>query len=631
MFRKILGSTALLLLCFNMIGQENRTFSGFGNNLINKDWGAAHSPVLRVSSVNYADGFSQINDANLLSPRDISNRLFEQTENISDTYNLSDFVWVFGQFIDHDITLVEGNDLETVLLEVPEDDAYFPTDAHIRTSRNLANQGTGTSINNPRQYTNEISSFVDGSAIYGSSEERANWLRSFVDGKLKVSEGDLLPWNTVTGNAIDEIDLSSPFMADDTRSLNKYFVAGDVRANENPLLVGIHTIFVREHNRQCDIIKADHPSWSDERIYQRARKIVGAFLQNILFYEFLPALGVYLPEYRGYNDQMNPSISNVFSAAAFRIGHTLINSDILRMDNEGDEISDGSIKLKDAFFNPQAIVLANGIDPYFKGMGTQVMQKMDCKIVGDLRNFLFGGPQSGALDLAAINIYRGRDRGISDYNTLRQDFGLPSVNNFEDFVASPEDAQTLENIYGSVDNVDAWVGMLAEEHLNESTFGQLVMRIMESQFQNLRDGDRFYFENDPAFTVKDRNTIKNTRLYDILMRNTSLSIMQKDLFFAMPHSDIPDGPEIGMELLDAGLFPNPASSMTMVKLFSDRETDVKISIFSIDGQMLSSFNSPILEGDNVVEIQIEENWPIGFYNILIEAGETFNILRLIKE
>lgn len=621
----------MLLLCFNMIGQENRSLSGYGNNLINNDWGAAHSEVLRVSTVNYKDGFSEINDSHLPIPREISNTLFEQKESIFDLYNLSDFVWVFGQFIDHDITLVEGNALETILLDVPSNDEYFPSDAKIFTSRNLIREGSGTAIGNPRQFTNEISSFVDGSAIYGSSEDRANWLRSFEDGKLKVSDGDLLPWNTETGEANDEIDSASPFMADDTRSLQKYFVAGDVRANENPLLTGIHTIFVREHNRLCDEIKSNHPTWNDERIYQRARKIVGAYLQNILFYEFLPALGVYLPEYQGYNNQINPSISNVFSAAAFRIGHTMINSNILRMDNEGEEIANGSIQLKDAFFNPQAVLLADGIEPYFKGMGTQVMQRLDCKIVSDLRNFLFGGPGSGALDLAAINIYRGRDRGISDYNTLRQDFGLPAVKDFEDFVGSAEDAQTLEEIYGSVDNIDAWVGMLAEDHLNDATFGQLVMRIMENQFQSLRDGDRFYFENDPAFTVNERKNIKNTHLYDILMRNTSLSIMQKELFFAMPHSDIPDGPEIGTEFLNASIFPNPASSFTTMKIFSDKESDLNVRIFSINGQLMSSANYNLIEGNNNIEIIIDENWPLGFYNILVESGDSYNILRLIKE
>ncbi|RZV55809.1 MAG: hypothetical protein EX254_11065, partial [Flavobacteriaceae bacterium] len=500
MIRKIWGSLFFVLLSVYVSGQENRSISGTGNNLTNHDWGSANSQILRVTNPNYADGFSTPNDAHLPIPREISNSLFDQQDQIFDSFKLSDYVWVFGQFIDHDITLVESDDSEPVLLDIPSDDQYFSPSDFIFSSRNKKMDGSGLEPGNPRQYSNHISAFVDGSAIYGSDTERANWLRTFEDGKLKVSDDNLLPWNTESGLLQDDVDPNAPFMADDTKRLSKYFVAGDVRANENPLLISLHTVFVREHNRICETLAIDHPNWNDERIYQRARKLVGAYIQNILYNEWLPAMGVNLPEYRGYNDQVNPGIMNAFSAAAFRIGHTMINSNLLRMDNEGEEIIEGSIRLKDAYFNPQTVILSDGIDAYFKGMGTQVMQELDCKVISDLRNFLFGAPGSGGLDLASINIYRGRDRGLGSYNQLRSDFGLPTVKSFNDFTSSIEEAQTLENLYGSVDNVDAWVGMLAERHLNDAIFGELVMTIIESQFKNLRDGDRFYFENDPAFT-----------------------------------------------------------------------------------------------------------------------------------
>lgn len=631
MLRKLLGCVTILLLSLNLTGQENRTINGEGNNLQFRDWGAAHGEVLRVSTPRYADGFSEVDDINRPLPRVISNTLFEQKDLIPDSGNLSDFVWVFGQFIDHDITLIENDLTEPVIIKIPDNDEYFSTDDFIFTSRNIVRAGTGTSVGNPRQYTNEITSFVDGSAVYGSNDEVASWLRTFEDGKLKVSEGNLLPWNTIDGLTNQEIDPAAPFMADDTRTLQKYFVAGDVRANENPLLIAMHTIFVREHNRLCDELKAEHPSWSDERLYQRARKFVGAFMQNILFYEFLPSLGVVLPEYRGYNETLNPSITNVFSAAGFRIGHTLINSNLLRMDNEGEEIAVGSIKLKDAFFNPQSIILSEGIEPFFKGMGTQTMQKLDCKVIGDLRNFLFGVPGAGGLDLAAINIYRGRDRGLGSYNQIRTDFGLPAVNDFSDFISSTDDAQTLKELYGDVNELDPWVGILAEDPKPNSIFGDLVLRILENQFQNLRDGDRFYFENDPAFTVNDRKEIKHTKLYTVLMRNTDLSVMQKNLFVAMPHSDIPEGPELGTTPLAASIFPNPVSEASVVKVYSPESLNATMKIFDINGQLMSSTQVSLIEGVNAVDFDLEASWPIGFYNLLIESEDTYNIVRFIKE
>ena len=546
--------------------QEVRSYNGYNNNLSNKEWGAVHSQLPRISSTNYEDGMQIENDAHLPEPRVISNKLFEQTEFIFDSKSLSDYTWVFGQFIDHDIVRVDNNHQEPVFIGIPEGDEYFIPGTSIITARSKSMEGTGTSLDNPRQYANGITSFIDASAVYGSDEKRVNWLRTFEGGKLKTSTGNLLPWNTVSGEFNDVVDLiNSPFMGDDTGQNLKLFVAGDVRANENPLLLAMHTVFVREHNRLCDEFAEEHPSWSDETLYQNARRMIGAYLQKITFEDWLPVMGVLLPEYSGYNDQMNPGIFNVFSAAAFRIGHTMINSDLIRMSNTGQELSTGSIKLKDAFFNPMVLVLSGGIDPFFKGMGTQVMQELDCKIIGDLRNFLFGSPGAGGLDLASVNIYRGRDRGVGSYNALREDFGLPKVTKFEDFTSNPNDAQILGELYGNVNNVDAWVGILSEKHLNGAILGPLAMTIVEKQFQVLRDGDRFYFENDPAFSAEDKENIKNTSLHDIIMRNTDIALMQKDVFSAMPHSDIPNGPDLVEIDLESVAYPNPTFDNATIK------------------------------------------------------------------
>ncbi len=613
-------------------GQENRSFTGEGNNLSHTEWGASESEVIRQSTVNYADGFSQVNDTNLPTPRELSNYIFDQTENIFDSHNLSDYVWVFGQFIDHDITLVESDNSETVLLDIPEDDEHFASSEFILTSRNKAISGTGDGPDNPRQYANMVSSFIDGSAVYGSDQERAEWLRDLQgDGKLKVSKGDLLPWNTDSGEFTDDATHTAPEMEDATRSLSKYYVAGDVRANENPLLIGLHTLFVREHNRICDELRENHPNWTGDQIYQRARKLVGAYIQNITFNEWLPSLGIILPEYSGYRSYVDPSVSNVFSGAAFRMGHTLINSNIVRMDNDGQEIPQGSIGLKDAFFNPFAVEIAGGIEPYFKGMGTQVMQELDCKVIDDLRNFLFGAPGAGGLDLASINIYRGRDRGISDYNTLRSDFGLPKVSNFSDFVGSDEDAELLENIYGSVDNVDAWVGMLAERHMSGAIFGELVVRIIQDQFQRLRDGDRFYFENDPVFTDANINEIKQVSLHEILMRNTGIEVMQKNLFVAMPHGQIPSGPELASDPLSAIAYPNPVIDHTYIKIKSDQAQTAELKVFDANGRVIIVGSHDLLEGDNNILLDLGNDLPIGIYNVLITAGDNYNLLKIVKK
>jgi len=430
------------------------------------------------------------------NPRVISNVLFAQSEVIGAELALSDYTWVFGQFVDHDVVLTENSHEVLTNIVVPNDDEHFTPGDLIIMARNEAAEGTGLSVDNPRQHVNRITAFLDLSNVYGSDEYRATWLRTLEDGKLKTSKGGkMLPWNTMDGDFNSPLDANAPFMADDTRSLIKLYVAGDIRANENPLLIAYHTLFVREHNRLCELEKIKHPGWNDERLYQAARKKNIAAYQKIIFDEWLPALGVVLPTYAGYNETINPQITNEFSSAAFRMGHTLINSNIIRMDNSGNELNSGSITLRDAFFNPLVVEYAGGIEPYFKGMATQVHQEFDCKVIDDVRNFLFGAPGAGGLDLAAININRGRERGIGTYNAIRTSLGLPSLTTFSELTDNPEDAQAMEQVFGDVDNVDAWVGMLAEPHVDGGLFGNLVTLIMEKQFQALREGDRFYYEN----------------------------------------------------------------------------------------------------------------------------------------
>ena len=172
---------------------------------------------------------------------------------------LSDYIFMWGQFIDHDMTLVIDNVVEKINIQVPRFDAWmdpfgFGT-VMIPMARSLATPGTGTSIENPRRYSNVITAYLDGAVVYGLSESEAKWIRTFTDGKMKTSKGNLLPYNTLTGEFDSKTDPGAPFM-DMRGNPDKHFVAGERRVNENPLLIAMHTTFVREHNLQCDKIKA---------------------------------------------------------------------------------------------------------------------------------------------------------------------------------------------------------------------------------------------------------------------------------------------------------------------------------------------------------------------------------------
>lgn len=628
-------SLIILLSCIciqHMYSQDFQSVDGLNNNLSNPTLGSNGATLLRVTDIGYADGIAEMAGSQRMNPRQISNIIFDQRETIFDDTNLSDYTWVFGQFIDHDITLIENSHFEDISITVEKGDEYFAEDSKIHMFRSIPAEGTGTSIDNPREHTNLVTAFIDGSAIYGSDEIRANWLRSYEDGKLKISKNNLLPWNTESNEFNSKKDANAPFMADDTRSGTKLFVAGDIRANENPLLLSFHTVFVREHNRLCDELKADSPNLTDQQLYETARRHISAYLQNIVFNEWLPSMGVELPPYAGYKADMEAGIFNVFSSAAFRLGHTLINSNVIRMSSEGEEIPRGNISLRDAFFNPGAILLAGGVDPYFQGMASQTQQAMDCRIIDDVRNFLFGPPgTAGGLDLAAININRGRERGLPDYNTVRVNFGLPKVNSFVDITGDQTEADMLQAVYGSVDNIDPWVGFLAEYHMPDALFGQTIMMIMKRQFQILRDGDRFFYENDPFFTDADKELITNTSFRDIIMRNTDIKIMQDNVFEAMPFNEIPTGPEIEEIQLAAEIYPNPTSDLFTMKVFAEGQTTMRVTFFDNTGRSVYQEIRELHEGNNFINYDVTQTLSKGLYNILLEQGLSYRILKLVKE
>ncbi len=354
--------------------------------------------------------------------------------------------------------------------------------------------------------------------VYGSDEIRAAELRTFEGGLLKTSAGDLLPFN--------EAGLLNAGGDSDT-----LFLAGDIRVNENIALTAMHTIWVREHNFWAGQISSEDPSLSDEDVYQQAKAIVTAELQAITYNEFLPALlgADALSEYRGYDETVNPGINNEFSTAAYRFGHSMLSSELLRLNDDGSVAEEGNISLQNAFFSPDEIT-ANGIDSILAGAAAQIANEIDSQVVDDIRNFLFGPPGAGGFDLAALNIQRGRDHGLADYNQAREDFGLERVDSFDDITSNAGVAAKLEQFYGSVDNIDLWVGGLAEDHVEGSSMGELFSTIVVDQFERIRDGDRLWYEE--IFSRQQLRDINSSTLADVIERNSNLTNLSDTVFFA---------------------------------------------------------------------------------------------------
>ncbi len=503
-----------------------RTISGVGNNEREPTWGAAGRPLIRTAPVGYADSIGAPAGGQRPSARAVSNAVVAAYDSKPNGRGATDYLWAWGQFIDHDITETPiASPAEAFDIAVPAGDLFFdPASTGTQTiglDRSHGAMGSGV-----RQQLNNITAFIDASMVYGSDDHRARALRALDGtGRLLTSDGDLLPFNTRgLHNAPSSHDPS-------------FFLAGDIRVNEQVGLVALHTLFVREHNRLADEIRLANRSLTGDEIYQRARAIVAAQMQAITYNEFLPLLlgpGA-IPPYQGYRDDIDPAISNEFATAAFRVGHTMLSGTLMRLDEQGNTIPAGHIALRDAFFVPQETIV-HGIEPVLRGLAGQRAQEIDSEIVDAVRNFLFGPPGAGGFDLASLNIQRGRDHGLATYNQIRVAFGMPLAQTFLEITRDADRAAALASVYASPDDIDAWVGMLAEPHRTGAMVGETLFRVMRDQFVRLRDGDRFWYEAYLPQRLVDE--IDATLLSDIITRNMhGTGIMPVDVFMMPPECE----------------------------------------------------------------------------------------------
>ena len=493
------------------------------NSGLRADFGAAHTPLLRHLTAKYpgdGSGDEIIGPPDRPNARTVSNAVAAQVGGVPNDRFLSDYLWAWGQFLDHDIDLTETDPANgTADIEIEDSfDILGPNPIPFTRSNFVVNRLQGS-----RDQINDITAYIDASNVYGSSTERESALREHRGGRLRTSDGDLLPFN----------DRGLPNAPAPTGS---FFLAGDIRANENVVLTSLHTLFVREHNRLANLIAIHDPDADDEEIYQLARKIVGAEMQLITYQEFLPALlgrhAPHLSEGRT-GGQGNAGIANEFSTAFYRIGHSMLSPQLRRWE-DGNRLS--MLPLRDAFFRPSYLSTDPlNMDRLLSGLQTQRCQEIDTRIVDDVRNFLFGPPGAGGLDLAALNIQRGRDHGLPDYNSLRAAFDLGERTSFASITTDAEIADQLEQLYGTTDNIDCWVGALAEPHVPGTSVGRLMLVGLADQFRRTLVGDRFNVVSDRDLEQPLVNAVAplaSLTLADVVRMNTEKAAVYDKVFTA---------------------------------------------------------------------------------------------------
>jgi Animal haem peroxidase/Cellulose binding domain len=450
------------------------SLDGGGNNVNNPAFGQSNRPYARVGTAHYADGIGSPQTGP--NARAASNRIIQDThQNVFSERRVSQWGWTWGQFLDHTFGLRAGDGPTATAFNIPfqagdpmED--FSSNLGVIAVNRSAQSAGTGTSTANPRQQTNTLPSYIGGNPVYGATNARLDWLRDgSLDGNPANNQATLmlpngyLPRKTARGNPA-----AAPAMDVDGRLLanpNSAAVAGDARANENIALTATHTLFAREHNRIVGLLPN---TLSQEDRFQIARRVVIAEEQYITYQEFLPAMGVALPRYTGYKNNINTALSNEFATVGYR-AHSQIHGEFeLEVDQgtytaaqlaafeaQGLEVENPSpenpaevaiaIPLNVAFFNPD-LLQALGADHMLQAIGAESQYNNDENIDDALRSVLFQVPVAGNTDcldgptqpecftgvndLGAIDIQRARDHGIGTYNQLRAAYGLPAQTSF---------------------------------------------------------------------------------------------------------------------------------------------------------------------------------------------------------
>jgi Ca2+-binding RTX toxin-like protein len=428
---------------------------------------------------------------------------------------------------------------------------------------------------------------------------------------------DANPFHSQTGAMLSadgdtEVGLSQPGTYDN-ELLDAHYIAGDGRVNENIGLTAVHHIFHSEHNRLVEHVQAevlqsgdlaflsewllpgtapagfptnqaeiDALQWNGERLFQAAKFGTEMQYQHLVFEEFARAIQPQVDAFLDFNDTVNPAIVAEFAHTVYRFGHSMLTETIDRLD---PNFASSEIGLIQAFLNPLEFDANGTLTPeaaagaIVRGTTRQVGNEIDEFVTDALRNNLVGLP----LDLAAINIARGRDVGIPSLNAARREFfegtgdsQLKPYESWFDFLQHIKHPESLINFiaaYGThgtitsattlddkraaaaaivlggdgaptdrldflhgtgswasgangvtitgLDDVDFWIGGLAEEKMPfGGMLGSTFNFVFETQLEALQDGDRLYYLHRTA-GLNFLKELENNSFANLIMQNTN--------------------------------------------------------------------------------------------------------------
>jgi peroxidase len=476
--------------------KEFRPIGGGGNNLVHPEFDATPgSAELNIAPLRFAD-LSTLAPMSGPNPRAISNLIAGGTSDSGANWETTDpaasaWLYVFGQLVDHDLSLESSSpEGEAIDITIASGDPFMAAGGFIRMTRDNKSTTTNTAIT-------ATAGYLDLSQLYGSTKE--------VAASLRASDGTLNSSHDGSALAIS----------------NGRFVSGDSRVAENPAFAMITILFMREHNYWVGELKRQHPDWTGDNYYDMARAITTAEYQNIIYGEYLPVLiGPVLGPYQGYDAHTNAQVTQEFTTAAFRVGHSQVSQVQQGRDNDGKITYTQS--LAQSFYNTPEEICTNGINALMRNVTVEFAQATDVFTVPDLRNMLFSrlpGGNTDLVDLIAIDVQRGRDLGLNTLNETRSALGLTPYASIAALTPDHNLQAKFTEVYGDIDHVDLFMGGQAEVHTGGGVVGETFREILRRQFHALRVGDRFFWANQ-GFDTTLADRISRTTFGDIIKRNS---------------------------------------------------------------------------------------------------------------
>ncbi|XP_034541530.1 dual oxidase 1 [Notolabrus celidotus] len=587
----------VLCVCERSCGERNwevPRFDGWYNSLGNPRRGAVGSHLVRIVPAQYWDGVYQpVQEPLLPNPRGLSRLLTAGPSGLPSTRNQTVLSVFFGYHVAFEIfdTRSPGCPPEFMNIPVPKGDPVFdPTatgEVLLPFQRMMWEKESGQSPGNPRRQVNLVTAWIDGSSIYGPSTSWCDSLRSFSGGLLASGS----EWNMPTQGTEHSFMWSAADPTTGENGPNGLYVLGNAWANENLFTAAEGIIWFRYHNYVATKLQEEHPEWSDEMLFQNARKTVVATFQNIALYEWLPGyLGdKKLPPYPGYQKFVDPGISPEFEATAVRFGVTMAPPGVYMRNRtcQFREIvnADGSfspaLRLCDSFWKRQRVNMATGqdVDDLLMGMASQIAEREDHVVVEDLRDFMYGPMRFSRTDLVAVTIQRGRDFGLRSYTEVRGALDLPPVSTFGDInpelnKTNPQLLQDVAELYDrDISKLELFPGGLLESLDGP---GPVFSTIILDQFERIRNGDRFWFENkqNGLFTDEEIKRIRNVTFHDVLIAVSSAEAtdIQSNAFIWMNGDPCPQPTQLNASML------HPCTKATTLNYFDGSKAGFGIFI-----------------------------------------------------